>query len=71
MGSLGLSKHRKSGKAANHRHFTGKKRKSKTVTRTGNGLTRKERRLKRGSHVNRYGLDFAAEKGAATWQKPL
>lgn len=51
---MGMSKHRKSGKAANYKHFTGKKR-GKRINR--GGLTRrqrKQRRKKRGTHKNKY-----------------
>lgn len=50
--SFGTSKHRKSGISPNINHFTGK---SGSNTKRKNKTTRKQRRLKRGTHVNKYG----------------
>ena len=52
-GGMGLPKHRKSGKVNSGKNFTGKKG-GKRVRRTGKGLTRKQRRLKRGTHASKY-----------------
>lgn len=51
---IGTSKHRKSGEVVTHTHFTGKKG-GKRVRRKGKrGLTRKQRRLIKGSHVSQF-----------------
>jgi hypothetical protein len=50
---MGMTKHGKSGKAHKSEHFTGIK-KGKRVRRTGKGLTRKQRHLRRGTHKNKY-----------------
>jgi hypothetical protein len=50
-GSLGMGKHRKSGSSTNSNHFTGAKG-GKRVRRKG--TTKKERRVKRKAHVNKY-----------------
>ena len=49
--TLGMSKHRKSGKVVNGKHFTGK-RVGKKVRRAG--LSRKQRRVKSRTHENKY-----------------
>lgn len=49
--NIGLSKHRKSGKVHNQNHFTGKTG-GKRIRRKG--LTRKQRRLNRGTHINKF-----------------
>ncbi len=48
---MGMQKHRKSGVSVNHNHFTGTT-KGKRIRR--NGLTRKQRKLKRRTHVNKF-----------------
>lgn len=52
-GGMGIPKHRKSGRAQNDQHFSGPA-SGKRSRRKGKGLTRKQRRLKRGKHVNKY-----------------
>ena len=56
MANQGMSKHRKSGHTVNGNHFTGtaKKKGSKRKQR----LTVKQKKRKRGTHINKY-------KGAA------
>lgn len=53
-GGTGIKKHRKSGKVHNTQHFTGRKGKTRGVSRKGKGLTRKDRHRKRGTHENKY-----------------
>ena len=48
---MGTSKHYKSGHTVNSKHFTGTKA-GKRVRRKG--LSRKERKLKRRKHINKY-----------------
>ena len=50
-GRIGMSKHRKSGKSVNEKHFTGKKG-GKPVRRKG--LSRKQRKINNGTHNNKY-----------------
>jgi len=51
MKSLGMSKHRKSGKVHNNNHFKGK---SGSGTNRKRKTSRKSRKLKRGIHKNKY-----------------
>ena len=51
-----MARHRQGGHVTNQQHFTGKQG-GKRQSRVGKGLTRKQRRKKRGSHVNKYGGD--------------
>ena len=51
--SIGFSKHRKSGNSVNSQHFTGKKG-GKKRNRKRKGINRKQMKLKRGSHKNKY-----------------
>lgn len=52
MSNLGHSKHRKSGTPPTADHFTGKKKKAGGKRKAG--LSRKQRKGKRGSHKNKY-----------------
>ena len=54
--SMGMERHGKSGHTVNDKHFTGPKA-GKRVRRIGKGLTRKERKIKRGKHKNKYSPD--------------
>jgi len=48
---MGMKKHYKMGHTVNCNHFTGQK---KSGTKRKNKSTRKQRRLRRGTHVNKY-----------------
>jgi len=53
---MGLAKHHKSGHPVNSTHFTGRKSLcGPQVRRKGKrGLTRKQRKARRGTHINKY-----------------
>lgn len=57
---MGMAKHRKSGHVCNANHFTGKKKKSQTRRKKKldgkPSLTRKQRKIKRRSRVNKYAI---------------
>lgn len=50
--TFGTAKHRKSGHSVNNSHFTGSK---KSGTKRKRKTSRKQRRLKRRTHSNKYG----------------
>lgn len=55
--SLGHSKHRKAyGTVHNYNHFTGKQSDNGKRKRKGKGLTRKQRKAKRHTHINKYAI---------------
>lgn len=51
ISTMGMTKHRISGKTVNNNHFTGKK---KSKSKRKQALTTKQKKRKRGSHVNKY-----------------
>ena len=51
MYTLGMSKHRKSGRSINCTHFTGKK---SSNPKRKQKLTSKQKRKKRGTHIDKY-----------------
>jgi len=52
---LGMSKHRKSGHSHNNSHFTGKKTRMTAYNKNRKQkLTVKQKKEKRGSHINKY-----------------
>lgn len=56
---MGMAKHRTSGHSVNSFHFTGPKA-GKRIRRKGKkGLSHKQRRAKRGKHVNKYAHNVA------------
>lgn len=56
--SPSMARHRKAGHTVTQQHFTGKQG-GKRHHRVGKGLTKKQRRKKRGTHHNKYAGDMA------------
>jgi len=51
-GIVGMRKHRRAGHTVNNNHFTGTARKNGTHRKQK--LTQRQKRMKRGTHVNKY-----------------
>jgi hypothetical protein len=55
VSTMGMTKHRISGKSVNNNHFTGKK---KSKSKRKQALTKKEKNRRRHTHVNKYKVEL-------------